>query len=1060
MNNITLNTFVSDLRLEPQEINILHKLHVFKVYEFLLLNNLPQELTKLNVSFSVVASLVEHHNTTLKLIETYSTPTVISDKHLGIWNYILTKFSTDTKGALDKLSIDSLADLVSFDLNGSAVNQKITKGSVLEIKSVQDKLKRMNLLTKLQPKKKKSPVVNKKVEDTKNVAEQKEVKVKCKLPEELFEDYDEIMLGLVKYELGAKGDTLDRLKVKTYEQLKALSEYELTQMFGDIMAIQVQNAILAVEDRAIRLSEKYEYKTIENFPLWTGVPAFKADIPAEFKPDVNAFDVVNDVRCVKILKSLDLNTISDILRTSYAKVLSVKSIGQNTLNKLRKDIESFIKYEPVEPENLDFGESFSDFISMLCEETEVSQEHMKILFGLLCGDNEKPFSRTEIGVKRGYTRERIRQILKIIVDEIKFSYRTKEHINSLNTVLLETLIAAGGIIDGDELSSRISGTMKWNTSPKGYMLCMYVKIFSVDSSRVEVLGNNHICMPSPYRAREEIRDKLKELVDLNAGKVSLNYLADALKTFSESLHIEGNSCCEEVKFSRALVTEYARELMLRCDSDNVYGAWRTKAGGLIKKVQEVLASTLETMTPIEVCDVLNNKLNADYSELQINKALSHAEQSVLWGQKTYLHSSMATCSDETLGKISSILAERVADEQFATLDSVYDKFRDIFIKDNIPNKYALGAIVHLKMPEYYIEKYRYIYPNKPESSTSFYRIFEEWIAAASIPVSIDEAKTFLAEKIGIQKKMLYHCLYNFPVIIPTASGHLIHLNNINVKKDNLLKLQDYIAKELKSFDQIGINKVFDKHKKYLAKYKILDSRMLYGILKNYFSDLYNIQVFPHIRAIDKRKVLSVNEILDQFILTQKDIVSISDCEKNFKQIGYGAGQLKARIATMPSIVQYSRNNFVHKNTIGWTDSKMSSLFELLKDAYLKSISKGRLFGDLEEFFTLKKQLPVLDNDIEWTKKMLHSMVLQMPKVLVIGNAQRAYVMLEFLSNNILSLDDVICYVLRNDFDGRCSREDLTQWMKNNGVVIKKLTDKMMLPAENFIFNEDEVILNN
>jgi hypothetical protein len=1050
MKNITLNTFVSDLRLEPQEINFLHKLDIFKVYEFLLLNNLSLELTKLNVSFSVVASLVEHQNTTLKLIETDSTPTVISDKHLKIWNYILTKFSTDTKGALEKLSIDSLAELVSFDLNGSAVTQKITKGSVLEIKSVQDKLKRMNLLTELQPKKK--------VEEMKIAAEQKTVKAN-KLPEKLFEIYDDVMLELVKDELEDKGHGLDRLKVKTYEQLKALSENELSRMFGDIMEIHIQNAISVVEDKIIRVSKKREYKTVKDFPIWTGVPIFKKDVPAKFKPDVNVFDVVHDVRCVKVLKSLDLNTIGDLLLTSYVKVLSIPRIGQNTLNKLRKDIERFIKYEPVGPENLNFGESFSDFISMLCEVTEVSQEHTKIFFGLLCGDNEKPFSRSKMSAKCGCSGERIRQILKLIVDEIKFNYRTKEHINRLNSVLLETLIAAGGIIDVDELSFRISSTMKWNTYPKGYMLGVYVKSFSIDS-RVAVLGDN-ICMPSPYRAKKEITDKLKELVDLKAGKASLSYLADALKTFSKSLHVEGNSCCEEVNFSRALIIEYARKLKLKYDSDNVYGAWGTKAGGLAKKVQAVLASTLEIMTPIEVCDVLNKKLNANYSELQINKALDHAEQSVLWARKKYLHSSMATCSDETLGKISSILAERVANEPFVTLESIYNKFIDIFIKDNIPNKYALGAIISLRMPEYYIEKYRYVYPNKPESSTSVDSILEEWIASFSKPVRYDEAKTFMAEKIGIQKELLCQHLHRLPVIIPTESGYLIHLDHINVKKDNLLKLQDYIAEELKSFDQIGINKVFDKHKKYLAKYKISDSRMLYGILKNYFSDLYNIQTFPHIKAIDKGKGLSLQEILYQFILTQKDIVSISDCEKHFKQIGYRPVQLKVRIATMPSIVQYSKNNFVHKNIIGWTDSKMSSLFELLKNAYLKSISKGRLFGDLKEFLTLKKkQLPVLDNDIEWTKELLYSMVLQMPEVSVIGNAKRAYIMIEILSNNILSLDDLICYVLKNYFDGRCSREDLSQWMKDNGVIIKNLTNKMIPPSENFIFNENEVILNN
>lgn len=1059
MENITLNTFVSELKLEAQKINILHKIGVFKVYEFLLLNNLSKELANLNVRLSIVVYLLNYQNTTLKLVETNSKPTIISDKHLQIWNYILSKFSRNTKGYLDTMSINSLADFVSVDFESSLSTQEVAKDSFQEIELIQNKLKRMNLVSEQKQKKTERTFDIKSSEATIAVSEQKQVEVNSELSEELFKINDAVMLDMVRNQLGNKGHILDTLEIQTYDQLKAQSENDFSYMLGpgSIIAIQIQNAISTVESKAIKTNDKLEYKSLKDFPLWNGTPILNKDIPAKFKPDFNVYEGVLDQRCVNALKSLNLNTIGKVLLTFPEKLLALPNVGSRTLKRLRVEIKSFITYEPVESENLDFGKSFSNFISILCRMIEASEEHTNILLELLCGDNKKPFTRAELGVKYGCSYERIRQILPLRVDQIKTAYNVKGYINRFNTVLLEAINVAGGIIHVDELSSRVATTMNWDASLKGYMLGLYVKSFSLDSGE-ELLGDI-LSVKSPFRGNEEITCKLQELVK-STSKVSFNSLRDALNLFSKSLSIDESFSYKEMNFSKAFIMEYGQKLKFKYDTNNVYGAraWRLRNGGLHKKVEVILFSKLKPMTPREVCDILNKELNTEYDEYKIHKALICASGCVLWGRNEFAHSSIATCSCDILDIISSTLSEKLTTATFISLKSMYDEFGDIFEKGKIPNKYALGSVISLRIPGYYVERYRYVYAKKPKKSTSVNNIAEKWIRSAGKPVSRCALENYLCSKIGTKTNLAYNCLSNILAIIPNASGSLIHLDNINVKKDNIIELQEYISKELKLFDQIGVYKVFNEYQKYLSQYQIFDSKMLYGVLKNYCSSIYGFPIFPHIRSTEKKGTISLAKILSKFILEQGTIVLKNDFDQYCKQMGYIDLQARARITREPSILEYSTDSVVHKNTISWTEIKMTNLLKLLTNAYSEAILSGFLFGDLEKFFaTYKKHLPLLDNNIKWTEKLFRSIVYQMSEVSIVGNAKRAYIINKISANNILNLENLICYVVKNYFDGRCSREELNQWMRDNGVVRKSITTKMFTPSKKLIVNENEYI---
>ncbi len=992
MKNITLNTFVSNLKLDAKEINILHKISVFKVYEFLLFSNLSKELKNLNVSLSVTAHLLDYQNTILKLIETNSKPTIISEKHVKIWNYILSQFSRNTKSCFKTMSINSLVDFISFDFESSLDTQKLTKNSRQKIKLIQDKLKRMNLVPGQE---------QEKFQADKN---------------------------MIRNQLGNKEHILDKFTIHTHE-----------------------------ESQIVNTTNNLEYNSLEDFPLWNGIPNLNKNIPVKFKPGFNVYEGVLDYRSITALKSLKLNTIGEVLLTLPESLLALPKVGKKSLNRIRDEIKNFIEYQYVAPEDLDFGTSFENFISMLCEKKKLSEEHTNIFLDFLCGNNKNAFTFAELGTKYNRSGERIRQIMSIIVDQIKSSYNVKEYVNRFNTVLLETINVAGGAIDFDELSSRIAAKMNWNASIKGYMLDQYVKIFPLDKG--EKVLDEIICIQSPFRENEQITCKLQELIE-PINKVSFKYIIETLNSFSKSLPVNEKFNDIEMNFSKAFIIEYAPKLKFEYDNNNVYGLklWRLKNGGLHKKVEAVLFSTLKPMTPQEVSDTLNKNLNTDfYDKDNIYKALTCAEGCVLWGHNEFVHSSIVSCSDDTLNIISSQLSKKLTKAPFVSLESIYDEFSDIFKKEKMPNKYALGAVIILRLPEYYIERYRYIYSKKPQKSTSVNNIVEQWIRSARKPVSRSDLKNYLRSEIGSKSNLISNYLSNVHTIIQNDSGDLIHLDNINVTKNNILKLQEYISKELKLFDQIGVHKVFKEYQSYLAQYQISDAKMLYGVLRNYFSNIYSFPTFPHIRSFKRKKTMPLTKILSKFILEQETIVLKNDCDKYFKQMGYIDFQTGARIDRESSVLEYSIDSVVHKNTINWTESKMISLLKLLTNAYSEDISSGLLFGDLQKILnTHKKHLPVLDNNIKWTERLLRSLVFQMSEVSIIGNAKRAYIIKENSPNNILNMEDLAYFVVKNCFDGKCSKEMLNQWMRDNGVVRNSISKKMFSTFKKLIVNYNEI----
>jgi hypothetical protein len=183
---------------------------------------------------------------------------------------------------------------------------------------------------------------------------------------------------------------------------------------------------------------------------------------------------------------------------------------------------------------------------------------------------------------------------------------------------------------------------------------------------------------------------------------------------------------------------------------------------------------------------------------------------------------------------------------------------------------------------------------------------------------------------------------------------------------------------------------------------------------------------------------------------------VDECADYFEQKGYSPIQTRARIGGLSYLFEYYPGCIIHKKIVGWSPEKNNQLVSILKEAYIERLDSGRLLGDLDEVFDLyEEQLPQLNNNICWTRRLLTSIVLQMDSINVIGNAKRAYICKDCPEKIVSNLDELVCYVIKNIFAGGCSREDLNQWMVDHGIVIKQLTPQMFTPSHGLVMTDYE-----
>lgn len=947
------------------------------------------------------------------------------------WNRIRDRLTVRTENGLKKLSIDNLNDFLS-----------LTREQFLSVRSMGNTSWR-------------------------EVAEYQEQLAEYRRPEPVKENeegkYSEQqeaeLLKLVANYLGRRSYIIKALNIKSFSEICNLKYEELSSLdhIGKVAWKKLQGAINKAE---LHLSPPNKITDLESLTFtdllfFGGYNVGIENIPPAFFPEISTELLNLSPRNKAILKKLRIRTIGALLLTDPGHLLKQANFGESSLDSLRTSLREYIDYLSAESKiSIDMMSSLDEFISHLCKLSCQSSKKISMFLTRIGTHESPPQTLAEIANKFGYTRERIRQIIRKVPERIHDNFRSKRVLDKFQDVIVGILSSHRGVISFEELGIEISRSLGWDTPVSGISLSNFCKL-TLNSSEITIQKNSLICV-HPCRDCSLIGDRLSQLVEKESkGRVSLEALSEdeGVCVPISSDKCPGGNCH---KYSVAFISDLCKKNNLECDGEYIYSSntWHIFHSGVNRKVDAVLDMRGEVSTPKEVAEELNLLLDIQFPIRKIHSALINSENTCVWGRGEFIHCRQISCSDEILDTIKKILSLKFNETHFIALHGIFNEFRFTFENGGIPNEYALSSVIDKFIDEFHVDRYRYVYESKPESAMSIDRYFEKWLLEQNDTVKIKDFRSNMRELLGVRSSLATLALQRIDSIVHINKYEIIHIDNLRVSKKDLKPISDSVTRDLLNNDQIGVIGLFDNNKIKCLQLGIESPMMLHSIMRFYFSDQFYFNRYPHI-SLTGENTQSMHASLSSYVESKNQVVSIDECVSYFETLGYDANRMRGKIKYVDSLLQYYTGCLIHEETIEWCINKETELLEILRKAFFERVYSGYVLGDLEDVYdSFEDDLPNLANDIGWTGELLYSLASRMNDLVFLGNAKRAYT-ISSGEKSTQSLGELVGYVVRDVFAGGCSRDQLDEWMVDNGVVRNKLTSRMFTAPEGLVMTDYE-----
>lgn len=851
----------------------------------------------------------------------------------------------------------------------------------------------------------------------------------------------------VRNALGTRQHILDDLCIRSFSQLLTISYEEVTALkhVGQVTWKILQEAIhkaSAIAEAHGNVRSLEEIK-ITDFPLFDGDGIGSAPIPGFFYPDTLTDSLALSPRSITVLKNLRLNSLKAVLMTYPERLLSRSNFGEKSLVTLRQSILDYLKYRNnSEGSSADTGKSFPDFLRTICRLSGQPKKRTDILLGRLGGISGEIKTYEALALKHGYTRERIRQILKKTLGSIEQHFQSRVTLNSFRSTARHILDDCRGIISLSDLGKQLSDRLQWKRRVPAESLRELFKSFSFGNG-IAIRDDKAMCK-HPCRTCRMVVERAHELMNSSeSGILSFGNFSEPSDLCKPSPDIGCPSNCG-VKYSRSFLYELAGRANFYYDDDNAYSssAWVLLCGSIPKKTEVVLEMLGKAATPEEVWEAMCPYLDEFIPLEKIHSILIQADGAYVWGRGEYIHKNHIHVHRDILPLIRDSLLARLANAPFVALHGVFQELRVPCEKARIPNDYALSTVVSLYLDDFHVDRYRYVYVDKPSEATSIDTYIEQWILKQGSEVKRSDLEQWMVEHIGVRKSLVQQSLGRLSDVFASRRGYLIHIDNTGMDSETLAPFYRQAKDALEQHDHIGVGRLFKNQQVTCYQLGIVSKSMLYAAMRHFYSDVLEFTHYPHICRQNQDSFDTLGESVSEYIRERNSVVAVDDCVQQFEAKGYSPTQLRARLSNLSRILPFYPGCVVHADTIGWDTDKASQLRDVLFEAYVSRLDLGHLVGDLEEVYDLyEKQLPVLSADMSWTHDLLAALAAKCDDVVLIGNARRAYA-ITVREDAITTLADLVVVVVRDHFGGGCSREQMNQWMQDNGVVRKQLTTHM------------------
>lgn len=776
----------------------------------------------------------------------------------------------------------------------------------------------------------------------------------------------------------------------------------------------------------------------------------------------------------ELTKEYQISNYSELINTSENTILFKKGLNNHSLVCIRciwAVITSLTSYKIDLFANLtNFRYHFTDvkdvYFYLFSDLVKKPAQLEAICSRHIYNEQQRPNTLEQIGKKCGYTRERTRQLINKFDESLQNS-PTKRKLHYIWFTAHSLLFSKGGILNLNEFTDILGKFILENSC---FSVKNIIELLELSSSFTINDKNEYIKLTQyPCGNCPVLLTNLEKVLDSNARYYNICDISLLVST----------NCPPKCSIRNIAQVHpyYIKEAILK--STTLSTKWNIIDNWILRhEIFEICNSNLENGliyfmqligVPLHISAVPKQyqaylPITKKISRFRAHMILMASPEILMWGRGTYVHRKNVIIDFNVEDMFSFIDKQLSCDKPFLTAYELFNYYLKNTTNPQIPNEQALyDAIRAQEKNTFHLPRFPYIYNGESSKKNNIVQLVETLVEARGVAVSISELEIFVRQHGGF--KFPLSIIQSIPTLLRVAEGAYNHINNINIQKEQLKSIFEYILDETKKYPSISVVKVFDNKLVTCHVAGIDNPIMLYSILS--VECPYDIEFprFPNIiGTANNDNTITVRyfaEAVMSFIEQANRPLAFEELQQEFaKNRGYSSTAIYNLIAnrgTELGLIKCAKSFIISTTLIGWNAQKQQMLVETAKKEYDSNHSKEQPFYTASALIE-DATLPDLNGIVHWSEVLLSDLLELSTEFIVLGNMRNAY--LPKINNyGITTFGELVHYVLKNNFNGIAKFDDLSELLQEQEVVIKSVTPSMLVGYENIRYNETVVYIS-
>ncbi|MCK2156412.1 hypothetical protein [Exiguobacterium sp. 17-1] len=401
------------------------------------------------------------------------------------------------------------------------------------------------------------------------------------------------------------------------------------------------------------------------------------------------------------------------------------------------------------------------------------------------------------------------------------------------------------------------------------------------------------------------------------------------------------------------------------------------------------------------------------------------------------------------------------------INLVFESYKKMLNVIGIDNYYALHTVLkYLDPNSIYFSKVPYIrlieYSND-EHITHAERI-ENYFLRAQEPVNRNKALEYFMKTIGMKQysfdqRLTLDC-HN---IMQFDFNEFVHIDNLEIKEENLEGLVIQLDKEIEKFD-VSLPITIIK-KALLKRAKIQSYPLLFSLLKYFYPEKFTYYRYPLITKKEDVKLgyLSLKTQLETHILMQGEISYMSQIYAHFSKFGWTNNEISTRISLSEDILPVEKGKmYAHRDVLGLKDEHINYLSNSIFEYYVKNYeSQNKFFITINEesLYLLQQDIdfPKLKANQLWTVDLLRS-ILKISNKFFTPFFKDSNLFAKENKYNLNDIESILVHILNTKFEGKATIESFEKWLLKNEMMSSKYF-KSILEEEDVNYEHDNLFIS-